>query len=170
MQSCGLHAHCLTLPVSAAAAGVSLQSDYLVSLHMQSAFEDVLHAYGVDLFVAGHYHAYERTCAVYNQTCRPDGTMHVVCGASGFELDNTDWYPKDWSIRRLFEFGYGRLRIEADTQQQTTALTWQFVLNSNQTVWDEVTLTKPLPDPSLKPMDFADNDVSSAEPAAAAEA
>jgi len=123
------------------------QADYTVSVYMQAAFEDVIHQFGVDIAVWGHYHAYERTCAVFNQTCQPDGTTHIVVGTAGMELDNVDWMPRDWSVRHCNEFGYGRIRIAADPNQGTTSLLWQFVFNNNGTVFDEVTLTKPLPSP-----------------------
>jgi len=115
-------------------------SDYLVSLHMQTEFESVLHQYGVDLAVWGHYHAYERTCAVFNQTCRNDGTVHIVVGTAGASIDDVDWYPKEWSLVHANDFGYGRLEITATGQQ--TSLNWQFLFNSNDTVFDQVTLTK----------------------------
>lgn len=46
-------------------------SDYIVAIHMQESFEDLLYKYRVDLAFWGHYHSYERTCAVYKQMCTP---------------------------------------------------------------------------------------------------
>ena len=62
-------------------------SDYQVSLYIQQHLEPLFHRYSVDLSLTGHYHAYERTCAVYNQTCMTDGTgtTHIVVGTAGFE-------------------------------------------------------------------------------------
>jgi len=44
-------------------------SDYEVSLHLREALEPLLDIYKVDVFLAGHYHSYERTCSVYNEEC-----------------------------------------------------------------------------------------------------
>ena len=47
----------------------------------------------VDLFVAGHYHSYTRTCAMRNFTCVQDdfntrGIYHVTAGNAGANLDS----------------------------------------------------------------------------------
>jgi hypothetical protein len=68
----------------------------------------------------------------------------VVVGTAGFDLDNTDWYPKRWSLYRLYAFGYGKINIHTDEAKQEASLTWQFVLNSNGTVVDQVVINKKL--------------------------
>ncbi len=40
--------------------------DYRVSLHMQSSFEGLLHTYGVDFYIGGHYHG---QCISYAAVC-----------------------------------------------------------------------------------------------------
>jgi len=102
--------------------------DYNVSLGMQAAFEDLINQYQVDIAVWGHYHAYERTCAVYKQQCVTNGTINIVVGTAGFELDNVDWMPKVWSLNHTFAFGYGLLDFAPSADQSTTTLTWQFYL------------------------------------------
>jgi len=119
--------------------------DYNVSLHMQSLFEDLLYENHVDIALWGHYHSYERTCAVYNQTCIADGIVHIITGAAGAELDRADWFVKSWSLNHTNAFfGLGRIQIQV-TQQAFTQLKWQFILNNDDSVFDEMVLTKPLP-------------------------
>ncbi len=109
-------------------------SDYEVSLGMQVAFEQLLHEHAVDVFLAGHYHSYERTCAVYNQRCVDDGTVHIVVGSAGASLDDVAHTGAPWSARSAYVFGtlWGNATA--------TELTLRFVLNHNGTVADEVVL------------------------------
>ena len=70
----------------------------------QSA-EDLMHDYKVDLILAGHVHAYERSYPVYhNQVVGPeDGTVYVTCGDGGNrEGHAVPWkYPEpEWSAYR----------------------------------------------------------------------
>ena len=44
-------------------------SDYNVELHIRDNLEPLLNFYAVDLFLAGHYHSYERTCKVLDEVC-----------------------------------------------------------------------------------------------------
>ncbi len=55
-------------------------SDYLTGVGQQAEFEDLLMQYRVDAYIAGHYHAYERTCVLFNNTCTPDGVLHLTVG------------------------------------------------------------------------------------------
>jgi hypothetical protein len=75
--------------------------DYKVAQNMQKYFEDLIHKYQVDIFLAGHYHAYERTCPVYQAKCCPPNqqcTTHIVAGMAGIGLDGAGWYPETWSV------------------------------------------------------------------------
>jgi len=53
------------------------------------AFEPLFKQYGVDLYLAGHTHAYEREAPIYNNTIDPAGlnnpssTWYIVNGAAG---------------------------------------------------------------------------------------
>merc|ERR1712121_551013 len=58
-------------------------SDYKYSVHMKVLFEDLLYKYGLDIAFYGHYHAYERTCAVYKEKCVADGVIHITVGNAG---------------------------------------------------------------------------------------
>ena len=51
--------------------------------HVQAAFEPLFHEFGVDLYLAGHQHYYERTARAHAGVPTPNGTMHVINGAAG---------------------------------------------------------------------------------------
>ena len=71
---------------------VKYPSDYRVAVGIQEALEDLFYEHSVDLAVWAHYHFYERTCAVYKQVCDPKGTVHIVVGSAGYELDDAGTY------------------------------------------------------------------------------
>jgi len=115
-------------------------SDWEVAVNMQAAFEPLLHQYEVDIMLTGHYHAYERTCPVYQQACCPAGeacTTHIVAGMAGIGLDDAGWFPASWSVFRD-ESHWGYLRLNANA----TALNLQYINDANGAVLDTVTLTK----------------------------
>ena len=60
--------------------------------------------------------------------CFIDGTVHIVVGTAGADLDNVDWMPKDWSLKRLYEFGYGVISVANDEPNGSTSLRWDFHL------------------------------------------
>ena len=86
------------------------RADYNYAQNMQRLFEDLLHENEVDLFLAGHYHSYERTCSVYKKECVAEGgTTHIITGAAGYALDQTGQIPGEdlsWS-EYLDTYNYG---------------------------------------------------------------
>ena len=112
-------------------------SDYRVTLEMQAALEDVIFEYRVDVALWGHYHAYERTCAVYKQKCDLQGTVHIVVGTAGCYLDSAGTYDVPWSVHFEANYGYGRVRVA-----NSSALLWEFVRNRDRTVADSVWIVK----------------------------
>jgi acid phosphatase type 7 len=75
--------------------------------------DDLLVDNHVDLFLAGHYHAYLRTCdGLYNSKCHNGGPMHITIGSAGALLDDTFLYPNGWTDKFIKqEFGYGRITV-----------------------------------------------------------
>ena len=80
--------------------------------------EDLLFKYGVDLFVNGHEHDYERSWPVYNGTSDqsnidPKGTIYIVSGSAGsVELHEPFTRPQpEWSAFRTNTFGYSRMFV-----------------------------------------------------------
>jgi len=117
-------------------------SDYKVSLYMRDYLEDLLLRYKVDLFLAGHYHSYERTCPVYQGICMGNYTMprapvHVVLGMAGAFLDNADYLPVPWSLYHDQRFGYVQIRIT-----NATALQLEYYHNEDGMLADHFWLHK----------------------------
>merc|ERR1712070_285610 len=129
--------------------------------------------YGVDLYIAGHEHNYEsiwpvKNCSMGSSGCHigdsfdaPRAPVHVVCGeggTNGGDHFGMNWGP--WTRKQLghdspgdcpslssgnkngtaggCSAGYGRM-----VAHNSTHLTYQYVLNVNDTVWDEWTIYQP---------------------------
>jgi hypothetical protein len=101
----------------------NVPSDHLFAEHIRLELEDIFMAYGVDFVLAGHYHQYERTCAVYNNSCYQAGNapVHMVIGTAGIEKEN-DWPEQvpEWSISRLPVFGYAHFVAHNATAMEIT--------------------------------------------------
>ncbi len=110
-----------------------------VSLGMQHLFEDLLYKYRVDLILWAHYHSYERTCVVYKQKCVQDGVTHITIGTAGQSEDTELYVKEEWSLfhRKDNPYGYGRVTVA-----NRSALHWEYFVNSDDKVVDEVWLTK----------------------------
>ena len=113
-------------------------SDYKVTLGIQNALEDLFYQYRVNLAVWGHYHAYERTCAVFKQKCNSHGTVHIVVGSAGHTLDSTGTYGLPWSLH--YEPHYGYLRVSV---ANASALHLEYIRNTDSVVADQVWLHNP---------------------------
>jgi len=112
-------------------------SDFYMSLEIQKSFEILLYTYQVDLALWGHQHSYERTCAVYQQLCNPDGTTHVVVGTAGAGLEpgnfNMGTY-KEWSHFHWVDWAY--LSVVTDSNAMTVML----LSNEDNSIVDEFVL------------------------------
>ena len=110
-----------------------------VSLCMQHLFEDLLYEHRVDLALWAHWHNYERTCAVYKQKCVKDGVKHITIGTAGMDADDRPYLKVEWSLfhRRDDPYGYGRVTVA-----NRSALHWEYFVNSENKVVDDVWLTK----------------------------
>ena len=95
-----------------------------VGIGMRYEFEDVLYDYKVDLYLAGHYHSYLRTCdGLYRSKCDNGGPMHITVGSAGAALDTPGLYWNRWTERYIKgNYGYGRVTIA-----NASALHFEFV-------------------------------------------
>ncbi|KAF1332233.1 Calcineurin-like phosphoesterase, partial [Globisporangium splendens] len=99
---------------------------------LRERLEDLFYEHGVDLYICGHQHNYERAFDVYKsatekRTTNMRATTHILTGASGqyvlstmrksFELPATEW-----DAFRNAIFGYSRLAVH-----NATHLHWQQV-------------------------------------------
>ena len=91
----------------------------------------------MDVVFYGHYHSYERTCAVYKEKCVSDGVVHITVGNAGMWVDVDKWYPKPWSVRRIADYGYGRVEVA-----NSTAMLFEVVMNRHGKVGDRVWFRK----------------------------
>jgi len=111
--------------------------DYRVAENMRIAFEDLLVKYKVDVALYGHYHSYERTCAVYKEVCDPvNGLVHITVGSAGAWADVAGYYDEVWSVFAVQEYGFCRVTTTEDE------LLVEFILNSEARVIDSVTLKR----------------------------
>ncbi|KAH7675619.1 Acid phosphatase protein [Dioscorea alata] len=81
---------------------------------MMAAMERLLYAAGVDLVLAGHVHAYERSERVYNGCLDNCGAVHITVGDGGNREGLAERFcqPKpEWSVYREASFGHGELKI-----------------------------------------------------------
>ena len=110
----------------------------LVGIHMRKNFEGLLKRFNVDLYLAGHYHAYFRSCAgLYKGKCNNNGLTHITIGTAGAALDSGPLLRKPWSEFYSSEWGYGRITIE-----NSTALFFEFVSDKDGSTKDSVWLLK----------------------------
>jgi len=115
--------------------------------NLQAAFEGLFHKYGVDLYIAGHKHAYQRTYPVLNNTIansytNPPYPVHLIVGGAGCdEMTNVTATapladPAWIADADLTHYGMGILDVNS------TALHWRWFESLNGAVLDQVTITK----------------------------
>jgi len=125
-------------------SSVPLDWPIFATKHVQNAFEPLLYEFGVDIFLCGHKHFYERTRAAY--AGKPDdmrGAVHIINGAAG----NNEGLQKGGGIgsglvvaANYNTTGYGELSV-----LNATALQWRYLRSSDGLVLDEVILPKRRP-------------------------
>jgi hypothetical protein len=87
--------------------------DQTVATLLRKHVEPLLLQYHVDMAWWGHHHSYQRSCPVFNETCTPGATVHVVIGMAGMGLStNIQPTPPSW-LQYIDdkEYGYSRLFI-----------------------------------------------------------
>ncbi|KAG2682229.1 hypothetical protein I3760_11G182600 [Carya illinoinensis] len=85
---------------------------------MMVAMEPLLYAANVDMVLAGHVHAYERTKRVKTGRFDPCGTVHITIGDGGNREGLAHRYvdpQPEWSVFREASFGHGELKIMNST-------------------------------------------------------
>ena len=83
------------------------------SIHFINAFEQIFINGHVDLVLAGHVHAYERTHPLINGKVNTNGPMYIVIGDGG----NREKLSNDWVLdkneisayKNGIDYGYGKL-------------------------------------------------------------
>ncbi|OWZ10814.1 Calcineurin-like phosphoesterase [Phytophthora megakarya] len=117
---------------------VAYSGDYYRSLLFRDELEQEFAEYHVDIVFSGHYHSYERTCAVFGDRCieSPSGKamapVHIMVGSGGYQVDDAGFYRSRWRQQGFLEHGYGRVHI-----YNLTHLYFEFVSDVERKVKDD---------------------------------
>ena len=122
--------------------------------------EPLMIEFGVDLYFAGHMHAYESTWPVHNNTptadnfVNPTAPVHITTGAGGapgYDAFDNNWGP--WTRKQIMAWGYGRV-----VAHNASTLSYSHVLNANSSVVDEVVIQQAKHGPFPFPFPFQKTD------------
>ena len=110
----------------------SNQDHWMEGELMRLSMEPLLYQYGVDAYLTGHVHTYERSKPVYDNKIDPCGAVHLVVGDGGNSVSadsrelTVPWrLPQPaWSAFRVASFGAGQLDV---LSSQTMKFTWRRV-------------------------------------------
>jgi hypothetical protein len=104
------------------------------TLDQQSYFEPLFMENSVNLVLAGHVHAYQRSYPVYNGDVVEDGPVYIVVGDGGNREGHAKVYEKPdpaWSAyKNDTSFGHGTITIYNDTHMQ-----WKWYVNGDSRYW-----------------------------------
>lgn len=112
--------------------------DYVVSLHLRNSLDPLFEHYNVNIVLVAHTHSYERTCPLRGGVCRDDGVVHLTVGSAGAGLEGCGYSSQLGTFSQSHINAWGYLRAETTDND----VTFQFVLDSDGSVYDEYTLTR----------------------------
>lgn len=125
-------------------------SDYfdckINSAHIRGLFEPLFHEFGVDVYLTGHVHNYERTWPVLNGTAenqsydKAKNTVHVVIGSAGDNEGLTNRWETcpAWSVAREGEHvGYADMIF-----RDANTLVFNYRNAASGAIMDSFTITK----------------------------
>ena len=109
--------------------------DFAVAAGLRAILEPLLLKWRVDVVLSGHYHSFQRSCAMANLTCVSDGgIVHYTTGAAGQSLDSISLYPSQYIEKTILgRYGYSIL-----TAPNATSLNLQFFANDDNEPADDV--------------------------------
>jgi hypothetical protein len=114
--------------------------DVMISDLLREHVEPAIVKYGVDFFLTGHHHSYQRFCRIVNGTCTENqGPVHYILGMAGYEHSPLGTNP---ALNFSDNSSYGATMWEFT---QTTAK-MQFIDGATEKVVDEFTTTKRVAD------------------------
>lgn len=118
----------------------------------RSQLEDVLNQYGVDVYINGHNHQYERTFPVYHEKAiqhnylDPKAPVYIVNGAAGNIHPNDPSYLPSalvpWRAAHGTGFETSWLQLHV---YNATVLTFESILSSNSSVLDSFSIRRSTP-------------------------
>lgn len=121
---------------------VAYAGDYHRSLLYRDHLEQLFSDFHVDAVFSGHYHSYERTCAVFDEVCYYEDSdadepskalapVHLMVGSGGANVDEYSYYDCVWRAKGLQTYGYGRVHI-----YNASHMLFEFVSNEKEDVAD----------------------------------
>ncbi|XP_030937446.1 probable inactive purple acid phosphatase 27 [Quercus lobata] len=103
--------------------------------------------YRVDIAFYGHFHAYERTCPIYQNVCvnseeshysgTMNGTIHVVVGGGGHHLGSFFDTIPNWSLYRDADWGFVKM-----TAFNRSSLLFEYKKSRDGEVYDSFTINR----------------------------
>ena len=114
-------------------AWCSKGGDWYACLFVET-YEPLLKQYGVNFFLTGHSHHYQRSLPMYKEeVLKVGGTIHLIVGVGGYEVVGEKWVRNpDWmASRQGTTLGYARFWIKNET-----SIYWEHVSAENDTVLD----------------------------------
>lgn len=104
---------------------------------VQASFEPLLREFGVDIWLCGHKHYYERMVGAYRGEANDDGPVMIINGAAGSNegIDSSSGVGGLVAAVGYKEPGYGEL-----SQVNETALRWRFFFSASGSMVDEFVL------------------------------
>eukprot|EP00756_Hemistasia_phaeocysticola_P020715 Hpha_TRINITY_DN15735_c0_g1::TRINITY_DN15735_c0_g1_i1::g.41931::m.41931 len=106
----------------------------LAPSHVKKAFEPLFFKYGVDLYLCGHKHFYERVEAAYEGKANANGTAQIINGAAG----NNEGVDKGKGNGGLVVASNYQTQGYGELAYSNRSLTWRYVLSNTGAVVDEV--------------------------------
>eukprot|EP00850_Spirogloea_muscicola_P015219 SM000115S23898 [mRNA] locus=s115:73582:76630:- [translate_table: standard] len=113
-------------------------SHYLEGESLRQDYEGFLYNAKVDLVIAGHVHAYERSKPVYQVAVNPCGPVYVTVGDGGNDegvagpfynaMDNS---PREYTQTRDYYFGHAELDVKNATY---TEFSWYLYIQYHSTL------------------------------------
>lgn len=115
--------------------------DYNITLQIREQMEPLAVQYGVNVVFSGHYHSYERTCAVVDGACveassnggETNAPIHIMVGSGGAYVDSAAYMDVSWSEKHIQQYGYGRMHI-----YNASHANFEFVRNKDGQVADSI--------------------------------
>ncbi|KUJ16457.1 Metallo-dependent phosphatase [Mollisia scopiformis] len=130
--------------------GWYLSASGSVCANCQTAFENLFYEYGVDLYINGHAHLYERTAPIYNGILDPNGltnmgtkvraaTLYITNGAAGHYdgLDTFTTIQPYSAYHEASDYAWSTISF-ANSTHMTIDTLW----SANNTVFDSAVLYK----------------------------
>ncbi|RAL08271.1 purple acid phosphatase family protein [Aspergillus homomorphus CBS 101889] len=126
--------------------------------HVRDAFEGLLLKYGVDAYLSGHIHWYERlyplganqtidTASIINNNTyianNGKSLTHIINGMAG-NIESHSEFSKGQGLTNItavldtVHYGFSKLTVKSETEVK-----WQFIRGDDGSIGDEVTLLKP---------------------------